>query len=521
MKIIKDLFDKYSLSISATIFLIFSTLIILITNKVFGVDSLYHIKHAFLYKQNGLLDTSFPYVSASTIAEYGADIWYGFHIILIPFTFIDDPLLSVKIATIFLATLSLTSFFWLIKSINIKYPFFWTVVLLFSSADFLFRIFMVRPHIVSLLLSFALLIYFIKNKPYSIFFTSVLVSFIHIALAWVPILIIIISTLASFITEKKIYIKNILASFLGLLGGVLLHPNIIGTLKLSYIQIVELFITKGQDIPMQFGRELNLLNFGDIILQYIPLFAYLIFILFIIFSIYINKAWTDISPPNKKTLIANLLLSFIFLILAFISARRSTDFLSVFSILLSASLLTSLFEIQNFRPIIKAQSFYIISGIFLVFMILNGSLIFNQFIKNTVDPHKFEATSSWLKANTSQGDIVFNAYWDNFPNLFFWNSHNYYISGMDPIFQYSFSQDLYWKAYFIAYNGQPITCGEMKCTEDKVEDIGLVLKRDFKAKYIIVEHRRSSNLYKNLEEGNLTGFKKVFTGETESIYQII
>ncbi|PIR66888.1 MAG: hypothetical protein COU51_01485, partial [Parcubacteria group bacterium CG10_big_fil_rev_8_21_14_0_10_36_14] len=162
MKIIKDLFDKYSLSISTAIFLIFSTLIILITNKVFGFDSLYHIKHALLYQQNGLLDTSFPYVSASTITEYGADIWYGFHLILIPFTFIGGPLLSVKIATIFLATLFLASFFWLLKSINIKYPFFWTVVLLFSSADFLFRIFMVRPHIVSLLLSFALLIYFIK-----------------------------------------------------------------------------------------------------------------------------------------------------------------------------------------------------------------------------------------------------------------------------------------------------------------------------------------------------------------------
>ena len=518
---IKDFIEKYSIQVAVFIFAILSSFIVFKTGKIFGLDSLYHVKHAFIYAQNGILNTSLPHVSASVIGELGADIWYGFHILLIPFTYISNLLTGTQVATIVLATISLIAFVHGLKTLNIKYPLFWSIVLLLSSADFLFRIFMVRPHIVSLFLSFLLFIYLIKNKPLHIGVISALISFVHIALSWVPILILIITTATSYITEKKLHLKNTLATIIGLVIGVLLHPNLINTLKISYTQIIELFIIKGQEIPMQFGRELNVLTIGDIILQYIPLGVYLLFISVIIFSIYINGGLKDISLQNKKTLIASTTLTVIFIILAFISARRSTDFLSVFSILSSASLLTALFEVEVFRKIIKPQSFYYISAIFLLFMAINSFLVFNQFINNTVTPDKFKEAVTWLEENTKEGDIVFNSYWDNFPSLFFWNSHNYYIAGMDPIFQYSFSEDLYWKAYFIAYTGQPITCGQIKCTEDDIEDIATVLHRDFNAKYIFVEHRRSHNLFTGIEQNEIEGFKKVFSNDTESIYEIL
>src|SRR3712207_7113010 len=40
----------------------------------------------------------------------------------------------------------------------------------------------------------------------------------------------------------------------------------------------------------------------------------------------------------------------------------------------------------------------------------------------------------WLAANTPPGSLVFNVEWDDFPQLFFWNSHNVYAFGLDPTY---------------------------------------------------------------------------------------
>ena len=60
-------------------------------------DSFYHIRHASLYRENGILNSNFPWVTKSAIGKFGADIWYGFHILLIPFTYGDNLIRNIKI----------------------------------------------------------------------------------------------------------------------------------------------------------------------------------------------------------------------------------------------------------------------------------------------------------------------------------------------------------------------------------------------------------------------------------------
>ena len=72
--------------------------------KIPDLDSFYHIRHASLLKNN-ILDTEYPWLSYSAIREKSADLWYGFHLLITPFTFGDDLLFGIKLAGVFLTSI--------------------------------------------------------------------------------------------------------------------------------------------------------------------------------------------------------------------------------------------------------------------------------------------------------------------------------------------------------------------------------------------------------------------------------
>ena len=91
----------------------------------------------------------------------------------------------------------------------------------------------------------------------------------------------------------------------------------------------------------------------------------------------------------------------------------------------------------------------------------------------------------WLLKNTEPREIVFNADWDDFPFLFFYNQKNYYIVGLDPMYMYKYDKKLY-RLY------QRITKGKVKKPSEIILSV-------FKARYVFVDkyHKR---LIRNLEK---------------------
>jgi hypothetical protein len=51
--------------------------------------------------------------------------------------------------------------------------------------------------------------------------------------------------------------------------------------------------------------------------------------------------------------------------------------------------------------------------------------------------------SAWLIKNTPTGSRVFQTDWDDFPRLFFYNTHNTYLIGLDPTYMQLYDQNLY------------------------------------------------------------------------------
>ena len=62
-------------------------------------DVFYHFRHAELYASTSeIFRTDFPWVHYSVISKLSSDLWYGFHVVLIPFTLVGDRILGMQLA---------------------------------------------------------------------------------------------------------------------------------------------------------------------------------------------------------------------------------------------------------------------------------------------------------------------------------------------------------------------------------------------------------------------------------------
>ena len=52
-------------------------------------------------------------------------------------------------------------------------------------------------------------------------------------------------------------------------------------------------------------------------------------------------------------------------------------------------------------------------------------------VREEPDSLAYRGGATWLAANTPSDSIVFHTDWDDFPMLFFYNTHNRYIVGLD------------------------------------------------------------------------------------------
>lgn len=493
-----------------------------LNGNVADADSFYHIRHSWIYRTTGLFQTDFPWTQYSTINQYSSDIWYGFHILILPFTYFKNLVDGITTGAVFI-TIATLSLFWLaLKRLRVRWPIVWLAIFTFASPDFLYRLIMLRPHAISLGLALVIFAYLTtttaKKDKIILFILSAAFSWIHLSLSWLPILIFLIVAAIRLIKKEWLVWKDGLAVALGLLAGLILRPNFIGAAKLAYIQVFQLLLEKGASLPLRFGRELSPFVWENFVDQLIP-------ITLLIVSAGVIVLWLKIKGRRPGAAVsASLILCVIFYILSFVLARRSNDVFVGFAALFLGIFTTDYWFSIPKEKLKRWQSQLSLVGILLI-AVLSAMFIktlyrLDGYVVNSFNPSGLKEVSAWLEKNTKPQEIVFNIHWDRFAQLFFWNYSNYYINGMDPIFEYSYDSSLYWKTHFFATDSATtFTCGKIRCTEEEVEKTNQVLKQDFKASYLVIEKMRSPKFYKYLESA--PEFNKAFETPTEAIFKIL
>jgi hypothetical protein len=55
----------------------------------------------------------------------------------------------------------------------------------------------------------------------------------------------------------------------------------------------------------------------------------------------------------------------------------------------------------------------------------------------------YAGSAKWLAENTNEGELVFQTDWDDFPRLFYYNTYNTYLIGLDPTYLQMYDKELY------------------------------------------------------------------------------
>jgi hypothetical protein len=286
------------------------------------------------------------------------------------------------------------------------------------------------------------------------------------------------------------------------------------------IQVAYLSLQHQREVPLRFGRELTPFHYTELHKQLLGLLLLLAVALARLVVLRARRVALDVATWSSLAIWP------VFFLLSFTVFRRANEVMVAFAVtfigLVAAHVRRSLGEGGWARAVVGSTGGAVAAtavAAALIVMPVKTLARFSLFMPNAFDPERFHAVGDWLRENSAPGEVVFNADWDRFGQLVFWNPHNDYIHGMDPIFLYAYDPGLYWKSHFLSVDRvTSFTCAQVRCNEALGEDTHTVLKRDFQASYVLVERARNPSLLKWLL--GAPGFTKVFETADEVLFRI-
>jgi len=315
-----------------------------------------------------------------------------------------------------------------------------------------------------------------------------------------PLLVIMAAVyfLALWLIEGELELRPLVFVSLGVTFGLLINPyfpdNIIfGARHLIPKLLGEADIRVGNEwYPYETTQLLSNTPLG------------LLFFLSGVFALGLNNRRMDTRTA------AGLLLSIFFGLMLF-QSRRFIEYFPPFALIFTAFAWAPIIDRAGYEPRMifpvdwKSKRF--LPGVFLSVMILAGTWFSaraaQENLLDTKPASMYSVASEWLIDHTPQGTRIFQTDWDDFPRLFFHNTWNTYLIGLDPTYMQLKDPQLFerWVA---------ITRGE-------VEDPSQQIFEAFSAQYVLTDlaHKQFID-----QAGKDPAMVEVYRDQDALIYQI-
>ena len=116
----------------------------------------------------------------------------------------------------------------------------------------------------------------------------------------------------------------------------------------------------------------------------------------------------------------------------------------------------------------------------------------------------YSGATKWLMAHTTPGERIFQTDWDDFPRLFFYDTYNTYMVGLDPTYMQLYDSDLY-NQWVLVTNG-------------KVNNLSQVIPSEFGAYYVVTDLQHKDFIAKASMD---PGMREVYRDSLSVVYQIL
>ena len=410
-----------------------------------------------------------------------------------------------------------------------------------------FRLFLSRPYALTPSLLLLLLYFLHKKNHWGVFLISFGYLFWHGATFFLPLGVAVVYYIFERFYGGKGDWKNLAWAAGGTAGAVglvyLLTPGFF-----LYIQdnIFGVFwdVVVGKKVNIAEGGELYPTNFFNFITTSTFIFAGFLMVVGVEVARYVKYKKEGLvalgngsNSYNSYVLRTTLFFLCIGILLSvFVVSARFNDYFAAF---IGLYIAISFDDIRNF---VSISDRYLKKGlavgglVAVLYLCLSNGLNLYQLFGNGPSPDEFRGVGQWLDQNTKPGDVIFNANWGWFTELYYYAPQDDYIIGLEPRLTYVYSPQLYWIWWHIGTDGyicdtdicdaqesaqrsalHNTPANQKKWYVEQGNAIADALLGDFHSSYLV-----SSSDYTSLEYvlDNSPRFKRVYDDAGKYIYEV-
>lgn len=458
-------------------------------------DGYYHIRWAAMLREEWPHLPAFKALPLTTLnEEHYVDHHYLFHVLLIPFTF-GDLRLGAKLAAVFFSSLGIASLFALLIAYRVRYRWLWLAPLVAGSEHFLYRMSMTRAPALSLaLLGVGTYLIFKRKHLWLAGLSFVFVwsySLFPLMLAFAGAY-----SIAVYLSERRMDLWSVLASAVGMGGGLVINPYFPKNLSLFREHVLMKY---AGTYPVDVGVEWY--PYEAWAMLGISAVAFVVYFVGLLAFEYRERV-RDMKP------LFFLIVSFLLLLMAF-KSRRFIEYWPPFAVLFAAFTIGPRIERVNFAWLARTRDRALASiaaaVVAMAGIVWMGGCLWTarEDVKSESNPFAYRGASEWIAANTPPGSMIFNTDWDDFPMLFYYSPNNAYIVGLDPTYLYDRDSEL-WKVY------KDITLGDDGNPAPKIRD-------RFGAEYVFTDNEHPGFLQIAEDSGD---FEKVYEDAFTTVLRV-
>lgn len=460
-------------------------------------DGFYHIKLAWLMRTDSL-KPDFPWLPLSVLSEKEFyDHHFLFHVALIPFTF-GDLRLGAKWAAVTFSAIAFLSIWYLFHRQKIPLAWLWALALFGISDAFLYRMSITRAQSLSLAVLILALTWILEGKYKHLAVLSFLYVWMYDAF---PLILAIagLHFLAMLLVERRLEFRPLLWVTLGIAAGLIINPYFPNNLIFTYHHLLPKLLDA---TSVNVGNEWYPYDTGQLLGN-----SSLALIAFVSGTLALGLTGRKMDLRIATSFLIMLLFG-----LMLFKARRFVEYFPPFALIFSAFAWAPLLNVERNPEVATSKSLSGLQANFHVaLLVIAVSVGMMKTIPATQEslakskPYDlYQGASVWLTQNTLEGERVFQTDWDDFPRLFFYNTHNTYLVGLDPTYFQIYDKDLYdlW----------------VRITRGEVNQPSQIILARFSARYIHTDLNHKNFLR---EAANDPGLVEVYRDEQAVIFKVI
>lgn len=480
-------------------------------------DGYYHIRWSSLLWEslssgNWLPEFKWLPLTVLNPAHYN-DHHFLFHLAQIPFLWFFEPVMAAKVAAVVFGTLAVFSVYWLLYHYKVDYLLVWFAAILTCANMFYYRMNMAKAPPLTIILSVAG-IYFLFERKY-IWLLPLMFAFVWtyslFPLLWFAA---IIWTIIIAWNERRFEWRPFVYTTAGMVAGNIINPYFPANLYLFW-EHAYTKIKVGSDFAVAVGGEWYPYT-GMELLTHFPVAMLAMLLGYIFFMPKGGKL------PEKATF---FLMFVSILFAAQFRSKRFAEYFPPFAVLFLAFSLQAFRRSQEIelpedfkrdiepfldvkRPsgvrdtwsVVREASVWTIGIVLAIYFLVNIAG-FHRFgidqegLAETIGGNeandRYQRAMQWAtgvdangQENIPAGERIFNANWDDFPKLFFYNQKHSYVYGLDPNYLYSQNPDLYKLLLDI--------------TSGKTDEAGPLIREKFGANWVFTDGKENDEMVAKL-----------------------